>query len=118
KAKEKYLYSLTEITKAKKNLTLNGLKNLAKQNYFDIIIDYKKLNYLKENIDIMKSMKKLGEIRYQYNRGNLSQIYKAEGRIFEMESMLEEIQNNIAIAKINLNILMNRPPDQEFEVDE
>lgn len=117
KATEKYLASLSSITEAKKGMTMNELKSAAKQNYFDIIISQQKQSYLKKNIDIMKTMKKLGEIRYQYNKGNLSQIYKAEGRIFELESMLDDIANNIYIAKINLNILMNRNPQQNFDID-
>ncbi|ADY51251.1 outer membrane protein-like protein [Pseudopedobacter saltans DSM 12145] len=118
KATEKYLASLSSITEAQKGMTMNELKNLAKQNYFDIIINRKKLAYLEKNIEIMKTMKKLGEIRYQYNKGNLSQIYKAEGRIFEMESMLNEIESSVDIAKINLNVLMNRNPQLNFEIDE
>lgn len=118
KATEKYLASLSSITEAKRAMTMNELKSAAKQNYFDIIINLQKQNYLKKNIDILKTMKKLGEIRYQYNKGNLSQVYKVKGRIFELESMLDDITNNIDIAKINLNILMNRNPQLNFDIDQ
>lgn len=118
KSKEKYYASLSETTEARKNMALNDLKALAKENYWNIAISKQKISLLKENIDILKTMKKLGEIRYQYNKGNLSQIYKTEGRIAETENILDEIQNEIAVSKININILMYRAYHLNFDIED
>ncbi|MFD1628422.1 TolC family protein [Pseudopedobacter beijingensis] len=118
KSKEKYYASLSETTEARKNMALNDLKAIAKENYWNIAISKQKISLLKENIDILKTMKKLGEIRYQYNKGNLSQIYKTEGRIAETENILDEIQNEIAVSKININILMYRAYHLNFDIED
>lgn len=118
KSKEKYYASLSATTEARKNMALNDLKALAKENYWNIAINKQKISLLKENIDILKTMKKLGEIRYQYNKGNLSQIYKTEGRIAETENILDEIQNEIAVSKININILMYRAYHLNFDIED
>jgi len=116
KAKEKYLSSLAAITEAKKGMALNDLRSLAKQNYYSLIINQKRLKLTEESLAIMNNMKKLGEIRYEYNKGSLSQIYKAEGRIYEMQNMIEEVQSSIKTAKININVLMNRNPETAFNI--
>lgn len=117
KAKEKYLSSLSAIVKANKSLNYNELRTLVKLNYYDVIINKRKTKYLYENLHIMTNLKKLGEIRYQFNKGNLSQIYKTEGRIYETHNMLVTADNNIKIAFMNLNILMNRDPDESLHID-
>jgi cobalt-zinc-cadmium efflux system outer membrane protein len=117
KAKEKYLASLSNTLKANKSLELNELRALVKLNYYDVIINKRKTKHLYENLHIMTNLKKLGEIRYQFNKGNLSQIYKAEGRIYETHNMLVTADNNIKIAFMNLNILMNRDADEELHID-
>ncbi|RRN77859.1 TolC family protein [Pseudoxanthomonas sp. SGD-10] len=116
KAREKYLASLSAITEARKSMTFNELRALAKQNYYSLLVNEKRLKSTLESQTIMNNMKKLGEIRYEYNRGSLSQIYKAEGRIHEMQNMIDEIHNDIYIAKINLNVLMNRSPEIDFDI--
>lgn len=117
KSRQSYLASLSNITKNQKALTLNNIKALAKENYYDVIINDRKLKLLNENLHILSNLKKLAEIRYEYNKGTLSQIYKAESRIFETHNQLEDAEGNIKIAKINLNILMNRNPENPLYVN-
>jgi len=117
RAKEKYLASQTTITSAQKAMNTNELKALAKSFYYDALINRQRLNYLNENLHIMTNMKKLAEIRYQYNKGSLSQIYKAEGRIYETHNMITDANNNIESDKINLNVLMLRNTDAPLALD-
>lgn len=116
KAKQSYLSSLNNITLSQKDFTFNSLKSLAKQNYYDIVINELKIKLLEENLQILNNLKKLGEIRYEYNRGSLSQIFKAESKAFEVHNQLEDAKGNIKIGKINLNVLMNRDPEEKLEV--
>lgn len=117
KAKQGYLSSLSKITKNQKALTLNGLKAIAKENYYEIIINHQKIKLLQENLQILNNLKQLGEIRYEYNKGSLSQIYKAESKIYEIHNQLEDADGNIKIATINLNILMNKNPEDKLQID-
>jgi cobalt-zinc-cadmium efflux system outer membrane protein len=118
KSKQSYLASLSNITKDQKALTLNNLKALAKENYYDVIINKKKLKLLNENLHILSNLKKLAEIRYEYNKGTLSQIYKAESSIYGIHNQVEDADGNIKVAKINLNILMNRDPENPLHISD
>ena len=117
KSKQSYLASLSNITKNQKTFTLNSIKALAKENFYDVLINQKKLKLLNENLHILSNLKKLAEIRYEYNKGTLSQIYKAESRIFETHNQLEDTDGNIRVAKINLNTLMNRNPEESLHIN-
>lgn len=117
KAKENYLAAQANITAQAKNMSYNELKALAKSSYYNAIVNTKKLKLLNENLHIMSNMKKLAEIRYQYNKGNLSQIYKAEGRIYETHNMIIDAQSNIETAKVRLNVLMNIDANAPLNID-
>ncbi len=95
----------------------NSLRAQAREVYFDLLIDYKKVNYQQENLRIMQTMKKLADIRYPLNQGNLSQIFKAEGRAYEAENMLLMTKSDIRSKKIALNSMMNRNPAAALEID-
>ncbi len=111
KSKQSYMASLSNITNSQKTLALNSLKALAKENYYEVIINEKKVKVLKENLQILNNLKKLAEIRYEYNKGTLSQIYKAESKIYEIHNQLEDAGGNIKVGIINLNVLMNKDPE-------
>lgn len=117
KAKENYLAAQANITSAAKAMNYNELKALAQSFYYSAIINTKKLNLLNENLHIMTNLKKLAEIRYQYNKGNLSQIYKADGRIYETHNMIIDAKSNIETAKVRLNVLMNNKANENINID-
>jgi len=95
----------------------NQYKARARQLYFGLLIDYKKMRYQEENKRIMESMKKLAEIRYPFNQGGLNQVFKAEGRVFESENMILMTLSDIQSKKIALNTLMNRTSDTDLQID-
>jgi outer membrane protein TolC len=117
KAKREYLetQSLSEVH-AQSEL-FNQYKAGARQLYFGLLIDYKKIKYQEENKRIMETMKKLAEIRYPFNQGGLNQVFKAEGRAFESENMILMTESSIRSKKIALNTLMNRSADLDFQID-
>ncbi len=65
----------------------------------------------------MQFMLKLSKVRYPYNQSSLGSIYKAEGRLHEVENMLLMTESEIAMKSIMLNTLMNVPQDTKFQVD-
>lgn len=117
KAREKYLSAQSSITKAAKGVQANELNARAKQLYYELIVANKKIAFQKENLAIMGTMKKLAEIRYPFNQGSLSQVFKAEGRLYESENMILMTESELRTKKIALNTLMYRPANFDFRVD-
>lgn len=117
RAKADYLAAQSAITRSEQNSMANLLRARAKELYYDLIIDNKKLIYQRENLAIMQTMRKLGEIRYQFNQGTLGQVFKAEGRYHEAENMIVITQSAIRSNKIALNALMYRPASADFSID-
>lgn len=117
KAKEKYLAAQSSITRAAQGVQANLLNARAKQLYYELIVANKKIAFQKENLTIMGTMKKLAEIRYPYNQGSLSQVFKAEGRLYESENMILMTESELRSKKIALNALMYRPVNSDFRVD-
>jgi outer membrane protein TolC len=62
-------------------------------------------------------MLKLARIRYAYNQGSLGNIYKAEGRLSEIENMLLMTRAGIEEKSYRLKSLMNLPPADSIMVD-
>lgn len=117
KAKREYLKTQSETYMYLKNSRMNELRATARQLYFELLIAYRKNRYQQENRQIMQTMKKLAEIRYPYNQGSLSQIFKADGRLYEADNMLLMTESTIRARKIALNSLMNRNPSEKLEID-
>lgn len=116
-ARKAYLQTQTATYFYEKTIRFNELRAKARELYFDLLIAYKKSGYQKENQRIMQTMKKLADIRYPLNQGNLSEIFKAEGRTYEAENMLLMTAGEIRSKKIALNALMNRNPTSELQID-
>lgn len=117
RAKAEYLAAQSSVTMAERGITANELRARAKELYYKLLVTYRTISFQKENRAIMQNMKKLAEIRYPYNQGQLNQVFKAEGRIYEAENMILMSEGEIRSAKISLNVLMYRSPDSELSID-
>ena len=117
RAKAKYLAAQSSITKAEQGVQANQLRARAKELYYGIVVGGKKIAFQRENRTIMATMKKLAEIRYPYNQGSLSQVFKAEGRLQESENMILMTESDIRSNKIALNALMYRPATADLTID-
>jgi cobalt-zinc-cadmium efflux system outer membrane protein len=117
KAREKYQLSRAAIEEADRDMTFNQLRAQAKTAYYQWVVLEKKKAVLAESQRIMQFMLKLGKVRYPYNQSSLGSIYKAEGRIGEVENMLTMTNSEIEMKNIQLNMLMNLPPENRFRVD-
>ncbi|POY36476.1 hypothetical protein C3K47_11880 [Solitalea longa] len=116
-AKANYLKSKAGIETQNKNVSYNELRSQAKKLYYEWLVLDKKIVVLQQNKEILQTMKKLGEIRYTYNQGLLSSIYKTEGRIGEVDDMLIETTSKILENKYWMRGLMNVPYDFDFTID-
>ncbi|ALJ00925.1 TolC family protein [Rufibacter tibetensis] len=117
KAREKYQFSKAAIEEAGRDYTFNQLRAQAKTAYYQWVVLEKKRSVLLESQRIMQFMLKLGKVRYPYNQSSLGSIYKAEGRLGEVENMLVMNESEITMRNIQLNMLMNLPPENRFRID-
>ncbi|RNI24076.1 TolC family protein [Rufibacter latericius] len=117
KAREKYQLSKAAIEEAGRDNTFNQLRAQARTAYYQWVVLEKKRSVLLESQRIMQFMLKLGKVRYPYNQGSLGSIYKAEGRLGEVENMLVMNESEITMRNIQLNMLMNLPPENRFRID-
>jgi len=117
KAKEKYMLSQVAAEDEGHEVMANEFRAQAKAAYYQWVVLEKKKAVLQENQRIMQFMLKLSQVRYPYNQSSLGSIYKAEGRLAEVENMLLMNDNEIVMKNIRLNVLMNLPPNTRFQID-
>lgn len=116
RAREEFQKSKAAVEEAGKDNLYNQLRAQAKAAYYGWVVLDKKSKVLQESERIMQFMLKLAKVRYPYNQSSLGSIYKIEGRLAEIENMQVMVKGEIAMKNIQLNTLMNLPPDFSFEV--
>jgi outer membrane protein TolC len=116
-ANKKYLQSRAGIEKQARAMQLNELRSAAKTYYYQWIVAEKKIRVLRDNQQVMDLMLRLARIRYPYNQGGLGNIYKAEGRLSEVQNMLLMTQSDIAGIIYKLKALMNLPASGTIMID-
>lgn len=117
RASQSYLSSKADIEKAGETFTYNELRALAKTAFFQWMVLEKKKKVLQENEEIIRLVLKISQVRYPYNQSKLGNIYKAEGRLLEVQNMILMNDNEIVQKNILLNQLMNLPKDLRFSID-
>ena len=116
-ANKNYLQSRAGVEKEGRSMQYNTLRAEAKTYYYQWLVSEEKLKVLKENERIMDLMLKLARIRYPYNQGSLGNVYKAEGRLNEVQNMMLMTRSEIEDKKFRLKALMNLPPTDSIMVD-
>jgi len=116
-ANRRYLSSKASVETQNRAAQFNQLRSEAKTMYYQWLVAEEKLKILKENERIMELMLKLARIRYPYNQGSLGNIYKAEGRLSEVENMIQMTNGSIEESSFRLKSLMNLPVGANIMVD-
>lgn len=116
-ANKNYLQSRAGVEKEGRSVQYNALRAEAKTYYYQWLVSEEKLRVLKENERIMDLMLKLARIRYPYNQGSLGNVYKAEGRLNEVQNMMLMTKSEIEDKHFRLKALMNLSPDDSIMVD-
>lgn len=117
KSKKDYQSSRASIEQQGRQVQFNDLRAQARSVYYRWIVLEKKLNTLYENERIADLILKLAKIRYPYNQGSLGNVYKAEGRLHEVENMILMTKGEIEGAGYQLKTLMNLNDDVPIQVD-
>lgn len=116
-ANKKYLQSRGETEKQSRAIQFNSLRSEAKTYYYEWLVEEKKLAVLRESTQIIELMLKLARIRYPYNQGSLGNIYKAEGRLSEIQNMTLMAQAAIEEKNYQLKALLNIPLSDSLMID-
>ncbi|MDZ7647107.1 MAG: TolC family protein [Cytophagales bacterium] len=116
-AKRDYFSSRASVEQKGRSIQYNKLRAEAKALYYDWLVLNKKLNVLEENQQIVELMLELARLRYPYNQGSLGNIYKAEGRLYEVQNMALMTQSEILEKEYRLKALMNMKSDAVFKLD-
>ncbi|HNP94828.1 MAG TPA: TolC family protein [Cyclobacteriaceae bacterium] len=117
RANQAYLDSKAAIEQAGEQFTFNELRAQAKTAYYQWLVLEKEKSILLDNREIIQLVLKITRVRYPYNQTKFGNIYKAEGRLSEVENMLLMNENSIIQKNIVLNQLMNLPKEIRFAID-
>ena len=116
-ANKRFLDSKAAVEEQGKSFQFNVLRAEAKTAYYQWLVAEEKLKTLSESQRIVELMIKLARIRYPYNQGSLGNIYKAEGRLKEVENMKLMAQSDIEEKKYRLKTLMNVSSHTDIMID-
>ncbi len=116
-ASKKYLSSRAAVEEQGRSVQFNALRSEARTYYFQWLVAEEKKKVLAESERIIGLMLKLARIRYPYNQGSLGSIYKAEGRLTEVQNMILMTDGDIEQSALRLKSLMNIPADATIMID-
>jgi len=116
-ANRNFLQSKSDVVTQQRAIQYNVLRAEAKTYYYQLLWYERKVNVLKESERIIQLMLKLGRIRYPYNQGSLGNIYKAEGRLSEVQNMILMTRGDIENVYYKLKSIANIPPTDSIRID-
>lgn len=117
KANKNYLQSRGDVEKQNRSIQFNTLRAEAKALYYEWLVAEKKVDILTENARVMGLMLKLARLRYPYNQGSLGNVYKAEGRLSEVENMLLMTRGEIEEKSYRMKSLANLSATDSIMID-
>lgn len=112
-----YMQSMALTEKENLNYGRNQLFAQAKQVYYEAAVLQRKQDVLKSSEDLLKFMLEVAEMRYSYQKEELSNIYKVKSSLAKLENEQLVIENALKQKKVVLNTLMNRDKQIEFVID-
>lgn len=117
RSNQSYLNSKALIEKADETYTFNELRAIAKTAFYQWIVLEKKKKILQENEEIIRLVLKISEVRYPYNQAKVGNVFKAEGRLNEVQNMILMNDNEMIQKNILLNQLMNVSKELRYQID-
>ncbi|HYG04157.1 MAG TPA: TolC family protein [Chryseosolibacter sp.] len=116
-ANRRYLSSKAAVENENRAIQLSNLRAEAKALYYKWLVAEEKLKVLNESEGIVNLMLQIAQLRYPYNQGSLGDIYKTEGRLAEVQNMIEMVSGDIAESSFRLKGLMNLPVENQIMID-
>ena len=117
RANEKYLQSRSAVEEQARAYTFNTLRSEARMLYYQELILHQRMNLLKEGKTIIEFLLKLAQIRYPYDHGTASNMFKIEARQYEIENMILMTKGEMEDKTASLKALMNISDTAPLEID-
>ncbi|MGC3944995.1 MAG: TolC family protein [Chryseolinea sp.] len=117
KATSAFMLSQSAIQRTAGQRQLNALRAEARVAYYQWLVAEKKRMALEGSGNTLDLMRKLAEVRYPYNKGSLTDIYKLEAKISTIQNDLAANNGNIEQARARLLALMNLPLSTVIMID-
>ncbi len=112
-----YLQSLSRVSDEVHQQAINEIASKVKMNYYQLVVDQKKMSVLEENEQLIDFMIKSAEIRYKNGIDKLNAYYKAKASLGNIHSTQLVLQNDMAQMRIGLNTLLFRNSEEPFTID-
>ena len=116
-AESKYMNAMSSVEKERKNNNINELYAEAKKDYYDWMMDKRKLIILEQDEKLLTFMMQSAELRYQNGMEKISAYYKVKAAFGNIENMRIMLDGEIKQRRISLNALMYRNKQQPLEID-
>ncbi|SDY65042.1 TolC family protein [Hymenobacter psychrophilus] len=117
RANERYLQSRTGLEQESRAYERNQLLSEARQHYYSWALLLKKQRILDGSEELLRFIIRSIELRYKYGGEKLSDAFRAKAELQRQQAEELEVQGRIDERRIALNTLMNRPPNEPFEID-
>lgn len=117
RANERYLQSRAGVEQESRAYERNQLFADTKQNYYAWALLLKKQRVLDDTEQLLRFVIRSIELRYKYGGEKLSDAFRAKAELLRHHAEEMEVQGQIDEKRIALNTLMNRHPDEQFEID-
>jgi len=116
-AKENYFKSFASIKQSEYDYWKNQFFARAKETYYERYITERKIQIIKDNIELMKAMIDIGEKHLASGMEDLGSIYKTKARLANAQAMLFHEENMVKSLTVILNYLMDSDVNFQFSID-
>jgi len=117
KANRRYLESRSDIEEQNRKIAYNVLRAEARTAYYRWLVREKKLKVLEESAEVMDLMLALARVRYPFSQGTLGDIYRAEGKLAEIQNRVLMTRSEIEYDRNRLKSLINMPATDSLAID-
>lgn len=115
--RENYFKSFASIKQNEFGYLKNQFFAKAKETYYERYITERKIQIIRENIELMKAMIDISERHLASGMEDLGTIYKTKARLVNSETMLIHEMNMVNSLTVTLNYLMNADVNNKFNLD-
>ena len=88
-----------------------------KKEFYDILLASENLSLYEQNHEVANDLLKLVNHRLGQGLGGEFEVAKANVEFIKSEKLLKESEAQLALAKSQLNILLNNPPDNRIDIE-
>jgi len=112
-----YMRAMSTVEREKRNNAINQLNAALKKNYYQWLVQKKKLAVYEENEKLLLFMVQSAEIRYKNGLEKINAYYKAKAALGNIQKMRIMAENEIEQKRIAINIILNRDKSIQFDID-